>query len=94
VVASKRPISEMYQGLGLTSPFGNIFSTTFLGGLEREAWERLVREGFAGSKVSAETLAWIDELAGGLPLYVQMAAALLWQEEGDLMRAEGSKFRL
>jgi transcriptional regulator with XRE-family HTH domain len=88
VVASKRPISEMYQGLGLTSPFGNIFSTTILGGLEREAWERLVRDGFAGSKVSAETLAWIDELAGGLPLYVQMAAALLWQEEGNLMRAE------
>ncbi len=60
VVASKRPISEMYQGLGLTSPFGNIFSTTFLGGLEREAWEMLVREGFAGSKVSAEMLAVID----------------------------------
>jgi hypothetical protein len=38
VVASKRPISEMYQGLGLTSPFGNIFSTTILDGLEREAW--------------------------------------------------------
>jgi transcriptional regulator with XRE-family HTH domain len=93
VVASKRPISEMYQGLGLTSPFGNIFSTTILGGLEREAWQKLVREGFAGSKVSEETLDWIDELAGGLPLYVQMAAALLWQEEGDLMRAEAA-FRM
>jgi transcriptional regulator with XRE-family HTH domain len=88
VVASKRPISEMYQGLGLTSPFGNIFSTTILGGLEREAWQMLVRDGFAGSKVSETTLDWIDELAGGWPLYVQMAAALLWQEEGDLMRAE------
>jgi hypothetical protein len=32
-------------------------------------------------------------LAGGLPLYVQMAAALLWQEEGDLMRAEAA-FRM
>jgi transcriptional regulator with XRE-family HTH domain len=93
VVASKRPISEMYQGLGLTSPFGNIFSTTILGGLEREAWQKLVRDGFAGSKVSAETLDWIDELAGGLPLYVQMAAALLWQESGDLMRAEAA-FRM
>ena len=88
VVASKRPISEMYQELGLTSPFGNIFSTTILGGLERDAWEKLVRDGFAGSKVSAEILDWIDELAGGLPLYVQMAAALLWQEGGDRMRAE------
>jgi hypothetical protein len=93
VVASKRPISEMYQGLGLTSPFGNIFSTTILGGLEREAWEKLVRDGFAGSNVSAETLDWIDELAGGLPLYVQMAAALLWQESGDLTRAEAA-FRI
>jgi transcriptional regulator with XRE-family HTH domain len=93
VVASKRPISEMYQGLGLTSPFGNIFSTAILGGLEREAWQMLVRDGFAGSKVSEKTLDWIDELAGGLPLYVQMAAALLWQEEGDLMRAEAA-FRM
>jgi transcriptional regulator with XRE-family HTH domain len=93
VVASKRPISEMYQGLGLTSPFGNIFSTTILGGLEREAWQKLVRDGFAGTKISEETLDWIDDLAGGLPLYVQMAAALLWQEEGDLMRAE-TAFRM
>jgi transcriptional regulator with XRE-family HTH domain len=93
VVASKRPISEMYQGLGLTSPFGNIFSTTILGGLEPEAWQKLVRDGFAGSKVSEATLDWIDELAGGLPLYVQMAAALLWQEGRDLMRAEAA-FRM
>ncbi len=88
VVASKRPIGEMYQDLGLTSPFGNIFSTTYLGGLEWADWEKLVWEGFAESKVSAETLDWIDELAGGLPLYVQIAAALLWQESGDRMRAE------
>jgi hypothetical protein len=93
VIASKRPISEMYQSLGLTSPFGNIFSTTFLGGLEREAWQKLVRDGFAGSKVNETTLDWIDELAGSLPFYVQMAAALLWQESGDLMRAEAA-FRM
>jgi hypothetical protein len=88
VVASKRPISEVYQGLGLTSPFGNIFSATILAGLEREAWQKLVQDGFAVSKVSEATLDWIDELAGGLPLYVQMAAALLWQESGNLIRAE------
>jgi transcriptional regulator with XRE-family HTH domain len=93
VVASKRPISEMYQGLGLTSPFGNIFSTTILGRLEQDAWQKLVRDGFAGSKVSETTLDWIDELAGSLPLYVQMAAALLWQESGDLIRAEAA-FRM
>jgi transcriptional regulator with XRE-family HTH domain len=90
VVASKRPISEIYQGLGLTSPFGNIFSTTVLGGLEQDAWQKLVLDGFSGLKVSAEILDWIDELAGALPLYVQMAAALLWQESGDTMRAKAA----
>jgi hypothetical protein len=61
--------------------------------LEREAWQKLVQDGFSESKASDATLDWIDELAGGLPLYVQMAAALLWQEEGDLMRAEAA-FRM
>jgi transcriptional regulator with XRE-family HTH domain len=88
VVASKRPISEIYASLELTSPFGNIFSTTILGGLEQDAWQRMVRDGFAGSKVSEEIIHLIDELAGGFPLYVQMAAALLWQELGDIMHAE------
>jgi hypothetical protein len=43
VVASKRPISEIYKNLGLTSPFDNFFSMAILGGLEREAWEKLDR---------------------------------------------------
>lgn len=81
VIASKRPISEIYQVLGLTSPFGNIFSTTILGALEQQAWHRLVQDGFAASGISADDLAWIDRLAGGLPYYVQLAAAMLWQEE-------------
>jgi transcriptional regulator with XRE-family HTH domain len=93
VVASKRPINEMYQGLGLTSPFGNIFSTTILGGLEREAWQKLVQDGFAVPNVSEATLDWIYEFAGSLPLYVQMMAALLWQEGGDRTRAEAA-FRI
>jgi hypothetical protein len=89
VVASKHPISELYKNVGSTSPFGNIFSTTILGGLEPDAWKQLVFDGFAGSNVSAATLGWIDELAGGFPVYVQMAAALLWQE-GDRTRAEAA----
>jgi transcriptional regulator with XRE-family HTH domain len=80
VVASKRPIGEIYQGLGLTSPFGNIFSTTILGVLDLEAWQQLVRDGFACSQIDEVTLEWIDDLAGGWPLYVQMAAALFLQE--------------
>jgi transcriptional regulator with XRE-family HTH domain len=87
VVASNRPISEIYQGLGLTSPFGNIFSTTVIGRLEQKAWQKLIRDGFAGSEVSEAIMDRIEDLAGGLPFYVQMASALLWQQ-GDLRQAE------
>jgi hypothetical protein len=87
VVASKRPISEIYQGLGLTSPFGNIFSTTILGALESESWQKLVRDGFPEIQVNVVTLDWINYLAGGWPFYVQMAAALFWQKR-DLKQTE------
>lgn len=77
VIFSKRPLSELYQTLGLTSPFGNIFSTTIIGALETEAWQSLVKQGFSDEA----SLLWIDDLAGGLPYYVQMAAAMLWQHQ-------------
>ncbi|MEL4894128.1 trypsin-like peptidase domain-containing protein [Crocosphaera sp. Alani8] len=80
VIASKRPVSELYKTLSLTSPFGNIFSTTILGALEEEAWHNLVENGF-NSDIAP--LSWIDELAGGLPYYVQMAASLWWQYGDD-----------
>ena len=89
VIASIRPLGEIYNPLGLTSPFGNIFSTTILGALEEDAWQQLVRDGFSqGSKEKAlpEILQWINDLAGGLPFYTQMAASLLWQY-GDLEQA-------
>jgi hypothetical protein len=81
VVASLHPLSDIYGNLGLTSPFGNIFSTTVLGALEYEAWERLLRDGF--SSCGTDTLKLIDNLAGRLPFYTQMAAALVWQH-GDV----------
>ena len=90
VIASIRPLGEIYNPLGLTSPFGNIFSTTILGALEEEAWQQLVRDGFSqGGKTEAlpEILQCIDNLAGGLPFYTQMAASLLWQY-GDRTQAQ------
>ena len=76
LIFSKRPVSELYQTLSLTSPFANIFSTTILGALETEAWHNLVENGFNNDFAP---FSWIDELAGGLPYYVQMAASLWWQ---------------
>ncbi len=86
VIASKRPLAKLYQTLHLTSPFDNIFSTTILGALATEDWQHLVRDGLGG-EVGTLELAWIDELAGGIPFYVQMAASMLWQY-GDLAKAE------
>ena len=80
VIFSKRPVSELYQSLSLTSPFANIFSTTILGPLEEKAWHNLVEDGFNND---VAPLSWIDELAGGLPYYVQMAASLWWQYRDD-----------
>jgi len=77
MIASKRPLNEVYQTLNLASPFENIFSQTVLGTFEIDAWHQLVQDGGVG--VSAAELELIDDLAGGLPFYVQMAAALLWQ---------------
>ena len=87
MVASKRPIHEIWRTLGLTSDFSNIFRTTVLGSLERGAWEQLVRDGLPD--VSEVELAAINALAGGMPCYVQVAASCLW-ETGNIaaMRQE------
>lgn len=93
VIASKTPISEIYQDFNLTSPFGNIFSTTILGALEPEAWRQLVRDGFRTEKVSESTWQWLDALAGGFPFYVQMAATLLWQWGDEQKAAQEFRFQ-
>ena len=88
VVATKRPIYEVYQGLNLTSPFDNIFSMTVLGALERSAWQEGVVKGFE-DRIEKQQLDWIEEVAGGLPFYTQMAASILWQYK-DLDSAQQS----
>ena len=86
VVASKRPVYEVYEQLGMTSPFANIFTTTWLGALEEVDWQRMVREKW--SAVTAEQLAWMDEVAGGMSFYVQMAGEALWLARGNLEQAD------
>jgi hypothetical protein len=88
VIATLRPLEEIYIHCGLTSPFGNIFTSTTLGALEPAAWQQLVQDGFAaaGNHLGAVDLPFIHDLAGGLPYYTQLAAALLWQH-GDHARA-------
>ncbi|MGD1906925.1 MAG: hypothetical protein ACFB0C_13145 [Leptolyngbyaceae cyanobacterium] len=63
VVASRRPLSEVYQNLNLTSPFGNLFSTTILGALEPKSWQELLEQGqFLDAEID-----WVKAMAGHLP---------------------------
>jgi len=83
VIASKRPLSEDWKTRFPTSSFPNIFSAEFLGALEEESWHDLVKDGFIQSGemdvVPDRLIDWIDELTGGLPFYVKMAASMFWQ---------------
>ncbi|WP_375514925.1 trypsin-like peptidase domain-containing protein [uncultured Nostoc sp.] len=83
VIASKRPLNEVYETLSLGSPFANIFSTTIVGALEEEAWQSIIQKGQKEFLPNSAVLQWVDELAGGLPYYVQMAGAMLWQNRNQ-----------
>jgi len=85
VIASKRPVSQVYETLSLGSPFANIFSTTILGALEEEAWQSIIQKGFT---LNPGLLQWVDDLAGGLPYYVQMVGAMFWQYDNQELAEE------
>lgn len=90
IIASKRSFVLDWKRRFETSTFPNIFSTTLLGALEQKSWHSLVKDGFIQSGemdiVPDKLIEWIDELAGGLPFYVKMAASMFWQY-GDYEQA-------
>jgi hypothetical protein len=92
VIASKRPLSEDWKTRFPTSSFPNIFNKVVgAGALEEEYWHDLVKDGFIQSGemdvVPDRLIDWIDELTGGLPFYVKMAASMFWQY-GDYEQAQ------
>lgn len=88
VLASQRPLRNLYATCGLVSPFGNIFIETRLGAFETATWYQLVRDGFnrVGYRVNISELDFIEDVAGGTPYYTQLAAAMIWQYR-DLQKA-------
>ena len=42
VIASSRPLEQIYTNVGAISPFGNIFSRIILGELEIESFNKLI----------------------------------------------------
>ncbi|MEG3991618.1 hypothetical protein QUA13_31785, partial [Microcoleus sp. S28C3] len=87
------PLSEDWKTRFPTSSFPNIFSRSGVGtgALEEEYWHDLVKDGFIQSGemdvVPDQLIDWIDELTGGLPFYVKMAASMFWQY-GDYEQAQ------
>ncbi|RRR72978.1 MAG: hypothetical protein EI684_09485 [Candidatus Viridilinea halotolerans] len=82
VIASHRPLHEIYEQRQVSSPFGNIFLQERLRPFAPDEVLRLLRDGFATNdeQPSAADEALVAELAGGWPFYVQLAASLLWHE--------------
>lgn len=75
-IASARPLREIYTTCGLDSPFDNLFTSSYLGALAQDDCQRLLAAGFAqlNRPLPSSAATWIDEMAGGLPFYSQMAA--------------------
>jgi len=83
IIASRRPLRELYDSCGLVSPFDNIFYETRLGALDPESWHQMVHEGFAsqGHTVTNAELEFIDDTAGGIPYYTQLAAQIILRHQ-------------
>lgn len=87
VISTVRPIDEIYKNIGLTSPFGNIFTTTELGTFALDEWKSLIYNSFSSVNmvIRDAEFHFIDEVAGGFPFYTQLAASLIWRYK-DLSR--------
>jgi hypothetical protein len=86
ITTTIQSIDNVYNRFGVNSPFGKT-CTTELGAFSLEEWRALVYNGFTstGKGVGEAEMALINDLAGGLPFYTQLAAELLWQH-GDYSR--------
>lgn len=81
IIASRRPLRELYDSCGLVSPFNNIFSEMRLGALDSKIWIQMVQDGFVSqaATVTNAELDFIDDVAGGIPYYTHLAAQIIWR---------------
>ena len=96
VIASSRPLEEIYNSVGATSPFGNIFSRIILGELETESFEKLILDSFSLKPHffrAVGGIEFIKYLAGKLPFYTQMLSSILWQYENFIQGEKEFKFQ-
>jgi transcriptional regulator with XRE-family HTH domain len=92
VVASQRPLGEFHLNRQWTSPFDNIFTIVQLGSLALEVWGEYVKNGLGSSDL--EHLDWIEQMSGGFPCYVEMAASVLWDCKFNYTEADYQFSRL
>jgi serine/threonine protein kinase len=81
VTASCRPLADLCRSSGLSSPFFNIFAQVRLGLMDEATWRQLVEDGFEkhGLSLTMQDVRWLDDVVGGHPFYVQLAADVLFQ---------------
>ncbi len=81
VVATAHELSELTASGGLSSPFYNIFETTYLGLMPQAEWVGLVKGAYrrGGREAQPQEIALVGQLAGGHPNLTQLAGSLVWE---------------
>lgn len=91
IAAVRTPIDDLFNELGRTSPFANIFVDEWLRPMADEDWQLIVRNAFqrTGLTVKDRPLKLIGELSGGHPYLVQLAGYAAWEaRDQDWIDAE------
>jgi len=89
ITSTAYELSKLHTVGGATSPFFNIFSTTYLGAMTPGEWMSLVTSAFArsGRPINPHDIDLIGELAGGQPYLTQLAGHLVWKASDERWNA-------
>jgi len=80
VLATRRTLDAIYQELGRTSPFGNVFEVQRVGLLDGSAARALIERGAA--RWQADDPDWLLDWAGAHPFYLGLLARRLYAARG------------
>ena len=80
VLATRRTLDAIYQDLGRTSPFGNLFALQRVGLLDGPSARALIARGAA--RWQADDPDWLLDWAGAHPFYLSLLARRLFDARG------------
>ena len=76
ITASYLPLADLCKINGVSSPFFNIFEEKRLTMFKTNEWKQLITDHI---DVDNDIFQFINDMAGGHPLFTQMAGSLLWK---------------